>query len=149
MFLRPGAGISSLEESGFLSARKGEHELCQSWNQQNLQLHEAHYAIVQLGMIASSKRGSLQIPARRRQLFNVHRERAQLQTPVSRLMNGSEHRAIVPGVQQHSPISVVPTQQRGPKHCQKLQHENRMQHIACPRRIEQWGGMPIHYSILV
>src|SRR5947209_18391952 len=104
MFLRPGAGISSLEESGFLSARKGEHELCQSWNQQNLQLHEAHYAIVQLGMIASSKRVSLLILVRRRQLFNVHRARAQLQTPVSSLMNASEHRAQLPGVSEHSPI---------------------------------------------
>src|SRR2546421_11913596 len=108
MVLRPGVGISSLEESGFLSARKGEHELCQSWNQQNLQLHEAHYAIVQLGMIASNKRGSLQIPVCRRQLFNVHHERAQLQTPVSRLMNGTEHQEIRLGERLHSPRFVVP-----------------------------------------
>src|SRR5438067_13140521 len=114
MVLRPGAGISSLEESGFLSARKGEHELCQSWNQQNLQLHEAHYAIVQLGMIASSKRGSLRILVRRRQLFNVHRERAQLQTPVSRVMNGSDHRAIVLGVYQNSATRISATHMKGP-----------------------------------
>src|SRR5437763_17071956 len=105
MFLRPGAGISSLEESGFLSARKGEHELCQSWNQQNLQLREAHYAIVQLGMIANNKGGFLQMPMHQHQLFNAHRERAQLRMPMSRLMNGSKH-PIVPGV-QHNLLFVV------------------------------------------
>src|SRR5205807_10394130 len=110
MFLRPGAGISSLEESGFLSARKGEHELCQSWNLQNLQLHEAHYAIVQLGMIVSNKRGSLQVPMRRHRLFNVHRERAQLRMLMSRLMNGNKHRVIVLRIHKHSPTFAVPAQ---------------------------------------